>query len=191
MADVRHNGRVSSTFTTVSGSQRGYDVKQVDDFLLEARRAYAGDEAAAHVTAETIRQTAFAMVKHGYAPGEVDSALERLEDAFATRERERVLRETGDETWFAQARSMAEAIVSRLERPEKHRFDRVSFLSTGYDTRDVDALVAKLKGYFSEGRALSIEDVRTSVFRSKRGGYREGQVDLVLDSVVDVMLAVR
>jgi DivIVA domain-containing protein len=86
---------------------------------------------------------------------------------------------------------MAEAIVSRLERPEKHRFDRVSFLSTGYDTRDVDALVAKLKGYFSEGRALSIEDVRTSVFRSKRGGYREGQVDLVLDSVVDVMLAVR
>jgi len=81
MADVRHNGRVSSTFTTVSGSQRGYDVKQVDDFLLEARRAYAGDEAAAHVTAETIRQTAFAMVKHGYAPVEVDSALERLEDA--------------------------------------------------------------------------------------------------------------
>ncbi|RKR73702.1 DivIVA domain-containing protein [Frondihabitans australicus] len=182
---------MSSTFSTVSGSQRGYDVQQVEAFLAEARSAYSGEPDAPHVTAETIRQTAFAMVKNGYIPEQVDSALERLEDAFAMRERERVLRETGDETWFTQARSVAEAIVNRLDRPEKHRFDRVSFLSNGYDTGDVDRLVEKLKGYFSEGKALSIEDVRTSVFRPKRGGYREGQVDLVLDSVVDVMLAVR
>ncbi|AMM21249.1 MFS transporter permease [Frondihabitans sp. PAMC 28766] len=182
---------MSSTFPQVSGSQRGYDVKQVEDFLLEARKAYAGDSDAPAVTAESIRQTAFAMVKHGFEPAPVDSALERLEDAFAIRERDRVLRETGDETWFSEARGMAEAIVLRLERPEGHRFDRVSVLSVGYHPVDVDRLVTQLKGYFSEGEALSIEDVRTSVFRAKRGGYREGQVDLVLDSVVDVMLAVR
>jgi DivIVA domain-containing protein len=33
--------------------------------------------------------------------------------------------------------------------------------------------------------------VRTVVFTTQRGGYRESQVDLVLDAVVDVMLAVR
>jgi DivIVA domain-containing protein len=182
---------VTTTFPRVTGSQRGYDVKQVEDFLLEARQAYSGEGGASTVSAESIRQTAFAMVKGGYAPAPVDAALERLEDAFAIRERDRVLRETGDETWFADARGTAEAIVSRLERPQGHRFDRVTFLSTGYHPADVDRLVGRLRGYFSEGQPLSIEDVRTSVFRPRRGGYREAQVDLVLDSVVDVMLAVR
>lgn len=182
---------VSATFPKVTGSQRGYDVKQVEDFLKQARSAYSGESPDESVRAESIRHTAFAMVKGGYSPQHVDSALERLEDAFAIRERERVLRETGDETWFSEARALAEAIVNRLERPEGHRFDRVTFLSVGYHPKDVDRLVSRLKGYFSDGKPLSIEDVRTSVFRSKRGGYREGQVDLVLDSVVDVMLAVR
>ena len=174
----------------MTGSKRGYDVKQVEAFLLDARETYAGSTTGS-VTAEKIRRTAFAMVKGGYAPEQVDLALERLEDAFATRERERVLRDTGDDTWFSGARATAEALVSRLERPVGHRFDRVSWLSPGYHPKDVDQLVTRLKGYFSEGRALSIEEVRTSVFRAKRGGYREAQVDLVLDSVVDVMLAVR
>lgn len=175
----------------MSGSTRGYDIEQVESFLKKARAAYSGAAGSKVVSAEDIRQTAFSMVKHGYAPDQVDAALERLEDAFATRERDRVLRETGDETWFSDARSSAEAIVERLERPTGHRFDRLTFLSTGYDPKDVDQLVSRLKGYFSEGRPLSIEEVRTSVFRPRRGGYREGQVDLVLDAVVDVMLAVR
>ncbi|MCU1637163.1 MAG: transporter permease, partial [Cryobacterium sp.] len=38
---------------------------------------------------------------------------------------------------------------------------------------------------------VTVDDVRTAVFRPERGGYREEQVDAVLDSVVDVMLAVR
>jgi len=33
--------------------------------------------------------------------------------------------------------------------------------------------------------------VRTVAFRSVKGGYRESQVDYLLDSVIDVMLAVR
>ncbi|ROQ41397.1 DivIVA domain-containing protein [Frondihabitans sp. PhB188] len=188
---MRHNVTVSATFPKVTGSTRGYDIEQVEDFLKEARAAYSGDAESPEVSAESIRRTAFSMVKHGYVPDHVDSALERLEDAFAMRERERYLRSTGDETWFAEAKATAEAVVARLERPEGHRFDRVSVLSSGYHPKDVDRLATRLRGYFSEGRALSIEEVRTSVFRSKRGGYREAQVDLVLDSVVDVMLAVR
>lgn len=182
---------MSATFPTVTGRARGYDIEQVETFLKDARAAYSGESGAPEVTAESIRRTAFSMVKHGYVAENVDSAMERLEDAFAMRERDRVLRATGDETWFGDAKSTAEAVVARLERPEGHRFDRVTFLTTGYHPKDVDRLAARLRGYFSEGKALSIEEVRTSVFRAKKGGYREGQVDLVLDAVVDVMLAVR
>ena len=45
--------------------------------------------------------------------------------------------------------------------------------------------------YFQDGSALSIDEVRTVAFRPKKGGYRETQVDLLLDTVVNVMLAVR
>ena len=38
---------------------------------------------------------------------------------------------------------------------------------------------------------MSIDEVRTVAFRPRRGGYREAQVDMLLDTVVDVMLAVR
>jgi DivIVA domain-containing protein len=38
---------------------------------------------------------------------------------------------------------------------------------------------------------MSVDEVRTVMFRPQRGGYKEVQVDLLLDSVTDVMLAVR
>ena len=56
--------------------------------------------------------------------------------------------------------------------------------------REVDRFADKLTRYFRDGWPISIDDVRTVVFTTQRGGYRESQVDLVLDAVVDVMLAV-
>jgi DivIVA domain-containing protein len=38
---------------------------------------------------------------------------------------------------------------------------------------------------------MSVEDVRTVAFRTRRGGYSEIQVDLFLDAIVGIMLAVR
>jgi DivIVA domain-containing protein len=67
----------------------------------------------------------------------------------------------------------------------------VNFLSTGYHPKDVDAFGDKLTGYFQDGVAMSVDEVRGASFRTKRGGYAESQVDLVLDAVIDVMLAVR
>ena len=46
-------------------------------------------------------------------------------------------------------------------------------------------------GYFQHGKPLSVDQVRTVVFRGVKRGYNEQQVDLLLDSVIDVMLAVR
>ncbi|GIT79315.1 hypothetical protein LLS1_09840 [Leifsonia sp. LS1] len=178
-----------STFPRTPKKQ-GYDVEQVDAFLQTARRAY-DDDASAPLTSADIRRTAFSMQKGGYSTTHVDAALERLEDAFAQREREGARQRIGDEAWFADARSTAQVVLNRLDRPVGHRFDRVSFLTLGYHRQDVDRFANRLVKYFQDGRPMSVEEVRTVTFREQRGGYREVQVDLLLDSVTDVMLAVR
>ena len=184
--------RVSTTFPRTRTSRRGYSVEQVEDFLEDARQAYSAEpNAPVAVSSTSIRQTAFAMQKGGYSPTHVDAALERLEDAFANRERERAVQQRGDQAWYTEARTIAQEILARLARPFGHRFDRVSILSTGYDRKQVDAFAARLTSYFQEGQPMSIEEVRTVAFRPKKGGYREAQVDLLLDAVVSVMLAVR
>lgn len=186
------NGLVSTTFPRTRKSRRGYNVDQVEDFLEDARRAYAADGTAPSVVnAANIRTTAFAMQKGGYSPVHVDAALERLEDAFASRERELAVQRAGDEAWFTQARSTAQEILDRLSRPAGHRFDRMNFLSDGYHRKEVDAFANRLVQYFQDGTSLSVEEVRTTTFRQQKGGYREAQVDLLLDTVIDVMLAVR
>ncbi|WP_025157478.1 DivIVA domain-containing protein [Leifsonia aquatica] len=178
-----------STFPRTPKKQ-GYDVEQVDAFLQTARRAY-DDDASAPLTSADIRRTAFSMQKGGYSTTHVDAALERLEDAFAQREREQARVAAGDEAWFAEARSTAQVVLNRLDRPVGHRFDRVSVLTLGYNRQDVDRFANRLVKYFQDGRPMSVEEVRTVTFREQRGGYREVQVDLLLDSVTDVMLAVR
>ncbi len=183
---------MSTTFPRSRKSRLGYNVDQVEDFLEEARRAYTA--AADHpvvLNAETIRTMAFAMQKGGYSTTHVDAALERLEDAFAMRERERVMAEEGGAAWYAKARSSAQTVLDRLARDEGHKFSRVGPLTTGYLPKDVDAFAERMVGYFQHGKPLSVDQVRTVVFRTAKRGYNEQQVDLLLDSVVDVMLAVR
>ena len=183
---------MSTTFPRSRKSKLGYNVDQVEDFLEEARRAYTADQGTlAVVNAESIRTMAFAMQKGGYSTSHVDAALERLEDAFAARERERAFAEVGDAAWYAKARTSAQSILDRLARPVGQRFSRVGPFTTGYNRKDVDAFAERLVGYFQHGKPMSVDQVRTVVFRGVRGGYNESQVDLLLDSVIDVMLAVR
>ncbi len=184
--------RVSSTFPRTRKSRFGYDTDEVEEFLEDARRAYTAQQGEGTlISADTIRDTGFTMRKGGYSPTHVDAALERLEDAFATRERERAVAAAGDQAWYAQARGRAQAILDRIVRPRGKRFRRVSVLATGYSVREVDALTDRVAQYFQSGKPLSIEEVRTVAFRAQRGGYLEGQVDILLDAVTRVMLAVR
>ena len=183
---------MSNTFPHSRRSKLGYNVDQVEDFLEEARAAYTADRGPQSVvTAASIRQTAFAMQKGGYSTSHVDAALERLEDAFASRERERAFQQVGDAAWYAQARSSAQAILDRLARDPGRRFSRTGPFTTGYHPKDVDAFATRLVNYFQHGKPMSVEQVRTIVFRPRKGGYNETQVDLLLDSVINVMLAVR
>jgi len=181
-----------STFPRVRRSRRGYDVEQVEDFLEEARRAYTADPGTPTVvTAGSIRRTAFSLQKGGYSTEAVDAALERLEDAFSARERDRGVGDRGEDAWFSRARASAQEILDRLARPSGERFARVGLLTGGYDRRDVDRFADRVAEYFQDGRSMTVEEVRTVAFRPRRGGYREAQVDLLLDDVVEVMLAVR
>jgi len=183
---------VSTTFPRTRKSRPGYDVDQVEDFLEEARRAYTADSNQLGVlTSENIRTMAFALQKGGYSTGHVDAALERLEDAFAARERDRAFAQEGDAAWYARARSSAQAILDRLARGPSKRFSRVGPLTTGYDIKDVDAFAERLVAYFQHGKPMTVDQVRTVVFRGSKRGYNETQVDLLLDAVIDVMLAVR
>jgi len=184
--------RVSTTFPRVRKSKAGYSVDEVEDFLEEARQAYSADRLAPSVvSAESIRRTAFDMEKGGYSVVHVDAALERLEDAFAAREKDRAITEIGDQAWFGKARSVAQEALDRLDRPWGHKFKRNSFFTVGYNPRDVDDFGTQLTAYFQDGTPMSVDDVRTVAFRTRRGGYNEVQVDLFLDAIVGVMLAVR
>ncbi|WP_022899736.1 DivIVA domain-containing protein [Humibacter albus] len=179
-----------ATFPTVKRSKRGYDPEEVDRFLKLARRAYEGDDAVP-LTAEDIRRTGFTLHRGGYRADAVDGALERLEDAFAARERARARQELGDKRWLEEARATAQVILNRLGRPEGKKFDRTSIFTIGYNKREVDRFAKRALRYFRDGMPMSVDEVRTAVFRQQRHGYREAQVDLLLDAVVDVMLAVR
>lgn len=185
------NEPVSTTFPRTSKKTPGYSATEVEEFLASARQAYDANDGAPKLSAKDIRHTAFAMQKGGYSPAHVDAALERLEDAFARRERERAASTVGEEAWLEDARGRTQVIVTRLSRPAGHRFSRTSFLSVGYNRNDVDRLANRVVKHFNDGFPVSVDDIRTAVFRPQRGGYREVQVDLVLDEVVDVMLALR
>ena len=183
---------MSTTFPRIRKSRLGYNVDQVEDFLEEARRAYTAAADQPNVLdADNIRTMAFAMQKGGYSTTHVDGALERLEEAFASRERERVVAGEGDAAWYARARSSAQIILDRLAREAGQKFSRVGPFTSGYHPADVDAFAERMVGYFQHGKTLSVDHVRTAVFRTVKRGYNEQQVDLLLDSVIDVMLAVK
>lgn len=147
--------------------------------------------AAAPFTSESVRHVSFALVRKGYAIGAVDAALGRIEDAFAAREREATVAAVGTAEWVESARVTAQEVLERLTRPEGKRFRRAGFLRFGYRIDEVDIVADKLVGFFERGDAITVEQVRAAAFRMQRRGYNEAQVDVVLDAVVEVMLAIR
>ncbi|MCR2814416.1 DivIVA domain-containing protein [Microbacterium jiangjiandongii] len=177
-------------FPETQGREKGYDKAAVDSFLAEAREAFEADAADASLTSGDVRRAGFPLVRHGYVIAAVDAALGRIEDAFAARERERALSRAGARAWVGRSRDLGQEVLDRLSRPPAHRFDRVGALRYGYRIDEVDIVADKLAAYLESGEPLTVEQVRTVAFRMQRGGYREVQVDAVLDAVVEVMLAI-
>ncbi|MDF2559938.1 MAG: transporter permease [Microbacterium sp.] len=176
-------------FALTSGRERGYHRAAVDTFLASARRAF--ETGTDELGADDVRAASFPLVKGGYVVADVDAALGRVEDAFAARERERVVRTQGAEAWVEQARSDAQTILDHLARPRRRRFSRTGILTFGYRIDEVDHVSTRIVRYLRDGDPLSAEQLRSAAFRMQRGGYREEQVDALLDATIDVILAVR
>lgn len=168
---------------------RGYHRRAVDQFLSAARESFetGGDE----ITASDIRVASFPLVKGGYVIADVDAALGRIEDAFAARERERGVQERGAEGWVLHAREEAQVVLDHLARGRRKKFARAGLLSFGYRVDEVDHVSARIVRFLRDGDELSVEQLRSAAFRMQRHGYREEQVDALLDATIDVMLAVR
>ncbi|HWU30835.1 MAG TPA: DivIVA domain-containing protein [Microbacterium sp.] len=176
-------------FPLTSGRTRGYHRAAVDTFLDAARGAFEDDRN--DFGAEDVRDASFPLVRHGYDIAAVDAALGRVEDAFAARTRERAVRSLGVTEWVARAREDAQRILDHLARPAHHRFARTGRLTFGYRVDEVDHVADRISGFLRDGDPLTVEQVRGAAFRMQRGGYREEQVDALLDATVEVMLAVR
>lgn len=186
VTEIDDNG-TPPAFREASG--RGYHRTAVDTFLAAARDSFEDDTD--ELSAADVRIASFPLVKGGYDIAEVDAALGRVEDALAARQRERAVRDNGAEAWVVHARSEAQIILDHLSRSRRQKFARTGFLSFGYRIDEVDHVAARIVRYLRDGDELSVEQLRSAAFRMQRGGYREEQVDALLDATIDVILAVR
>ena len=177
-------------FARVARRRRGYESAAVDAFLQRARAAFEGAPDAEPLGSADVRQVAFPIRRGGYAIPDVDAALTRLEDAFAQAERAAALAERGARRWVGQQRDLAQEILDRFVRPRGRRFDRVGIGRFGYRVDEVDLVADRIAAYLSTGEPIGAEQVRDVAFRMQRRGYREQQVDAVLDAVVGVILAI-
>ena len=77
---------MSELFPRVGALQQGYRVEQVDRYFEIAHEIYDAGELE-EMDSEGVRTVAFDVVRGGYQPDAVDSALDRLEAAFLQRRR--------------------------------------------------------------------------------------------------------
>ena len=168
----------------------GYNKEEVSEFLDRAKRVYEGLEEG--VTSSDIRQVIFTLTpKNGFETTAVDQALWRLEEAFASKERESTTKSSGEAGFYKDIRQQAQEILDRVARPRREKFRLARALRVGYHQADVDHFCDRLVRYFQGEEPLSVATVRNQKFRTQLGGYDEIQVDKVLDETVSVILAVR
>lgn len=177
---------MSFSFPTTKRSTLGYKPEQVDAFIAKAREQYARSDIDLLASTD-LRHAEFELVKGGYSISAVDIAIDRLEDAFATRELERRKARVGDWALSRRATELKELLLGRTDRPKRKRFAGTGLVLRGYSKRQVDVFIDDVAEHLVSGQALSLESVRRVVFKAKRGGYAENQVDAFIERVVELL----
>lgn len=177
-----------TAFTKLSWWRHGYATEEVDQFLEHARAVYESEQG---LTGDDVLGVDFALVRGGYAPGEVDGALDRLARAVVKNQAQAFAREYDEKEWLAVTAEKATGLYPRLRRPEGQKFERPR-RGYGYDAAEVDAFMKRISAYFSDNSQLSFEDVRGVTFTLRKGkkAYCEASVDAYLKYVAEILLAV-
>lgn len=190
---VEETAKTEAPFARVGSKDYGYNVKQVDQFLSRARDFYTSEDTSEKaLSSHEVRAISFDPAKGGYEAHAVDAALDRLEDVFVQRERDKLIAAKGEDAWLLQIGKIAAVLRGRLHRSEGERFRRAKGRAISYSTVDVDALCVELVKYFEEDMPLSVDVIRRAVFAPAKGdaGYDEAQVDAFLDRVVELMASI-
>ncbi len=186
--------RTNSKFTLVGPKEVGYNVKQVDVFLEQARAYFLNsDSHGKSITSHDVRTAAFDPAKGGYNAQAVDAAMDRIEDEFVLREKDLLIAAEGEKAWMIKIGKSASVLRARLHRPDGERFRRPRKRNAqSYNVEDVDLLCRELLVYIEDNGELSVDVVRRAVFAPAKGdeGYEESQVDAFLDKVVELMAAI-
>lgn len=177
---------MTKKFALAKGRNHGYSVEQVDAFIEMARQQYERPEGFL-LASERVRETEFDLVRGGYNVVEVDSALDRIEDALADRELKRKRDSRGEHALADQLQRTSEIVKARAERPKKKRFERVSWPARGYNRKQVDVLCNLVLEHIVNSEPLTMSEVRRIVFSAQRGGYAENQVDAFIDRVIQIL----
>lgn len=181
----------STAFPIAPRGEQGYRRADVDTFLGRARATYEGAGGEDPVTASELRRTSFPLVKAGYSARFVDAAVDRLEEIFFERERRAFVQEHGMGEWETEVRAIVADVRGRITRPRGKRFRRRGLFATGYKRSQVDAFIDRVTGLLDGSAPLSTGEVREVMFHTEWRGYDEDQVDALLDSVVELVLASR
>ncbi|MCX8530634.1 MAG: DivIVA domain-containing protein [Rhodoluna sp.] len=174
------------SFTFPKSKRRGYEPEAVDAFIAKAREQYSHRDANI-ITSLDLRQAEFPMIRKGYSVSAVDGAIDRLEDAFAKAEIDRKRAAGGYDALRDRIVAIKLLLKGRLDRPKRQHFSSTGLILRGYDRKQVDRFMASVAAHIETGRELDLNSVRRAVFKVKRGGYAEIQVDAFIDRVVELL----
>lgn len=177
---------MSFSFPRAGAKEHGYVPEQVNAFIDKARDQFNSPESD-FVTSDLVRNAHFDLVKGGYLIGAVDSALDRLEDTFATREIQRQLQTRGDYAVADRLARIQEILRGRIQRPKRKKFSNTGILLRGYNRKQVDALCESVARHLDSETPLDLMTVRRVIFKASRAGYVESQVDAFIDRVLEVL----
>jgi DivIVA domain-containing protein len=195
-ADVR-----SVVFDKAPLGKRGYDEKQVDDFLDRIEAALNGND---HLSADEVRKVVFSdapLIKRGYHEEQVDDFLDAVVGTLAEREqRERVpadppthphhLAERTEPMVFAKPPSLAGGDEDTVPTPDgalSLPLPPAPPGTRGYRPGDVEKL-ARLLTQAALGDGPPSADIRTTTLHRtflSGQGYRTDVVDTVITAWVE------
>jgi DivIVA domain-containing protein len=177
---------MSNNFPTAGDKELGYEPGQVDAVINQARVQFA-EPTSNIIDAKKLRTAQFDLVAGGYQIEVVDAALDRLDDAFAQREKQRLTSTFNTVEAFDEVDKIRKLIKGRVRRPNGKKLARSGLFAKGYSVKQVDQFLG-LVGLRLSGKAeLSIAELRNVTFKPKWGGYVENQVDALIDKTVEYL----